>query len=458
MEWTLALERAQALGASYAEIRVERTATQRLETQDGELQGVTDGVETGYHVRALVRGRWGSAASSDLTQAGLKQAAERAVALAGGVGGDGPEARLADRAAIEAKALWNPHKDPRDISEEEKLALLLDLEKTAREQKGIEHVNAVYGETILEKEYYDTDGAAIRWSQPRLVCGLSMTAKGEGDMASRNSRIGGTRGWEIFDHEDIYEVVSEGARKVVAQLGMPSPKGGRMPVVIDPHLAGVFAHEAVGHASEADLVAMGESCFAGKLGETLGYEELTIRDDSTIEGAFGSIPFDDNGVPGQDKVLIENGRLVSLMADRERAAQLGIEANGACRAQDFHHRPLVRMSNTFIEPGSHTEEELFEGIQHGIYCAGSRGGQVDTARGTFLFNAQDAFLIENGEITQPLKDVSLSGDILTTLHNIDALGNARHLGEPGFCGKGQWVPVADGGPKVRIQDCLVGGQ
>ena len=320
----------------------------------------------------------------------------------------------------------------------------------------VHSVTTAYADARIAKEFLSTDGARIEWSMTRSVAQIHFTARRDGHLAGRSTRVGGTRGWELFALEDPIAKASQAAKSAVAQLGAPSPKGGRMPVVIDPELAGVFAHEAVGHASEADLVAAGESCFKGRIGERLGIEGLHIHDDSTLEGAFGSIPFDDNGVPGQDKPLLQDGVLVGFMSDRERAAELGITANGASRAQDFQSRPLVRMSNTLIDAGDHAEDEVFD-VKDGIYCKGSRGGQVDTARGTFLFNAQDAWRIENGEITTPLRDVSLTGDILSTLHHIDALGKEQRLGDPGYCGKGQWVPVCDGGPTVRIQDCLVGG-
>ncbi|HJQ92985.1 MAG TPA: TldD/PmbA family protein, partial [Candidatus Thermoplasmatota archaeon] len=193
------------------------------------------------------------------------------------------------------------------------------------------------------------------------------------------------------------------------------------------------------------------------IGKRLGIEGLSIRDDSTVPGGFGSFPFDDNGVAGASKPILEDGVLVGYLADRQHAAGLGVQPNGAARAQDFHSRPLVRMSNTLIEAGDHSEDEVFAGIKDGVLCKGSRGGQVDTARGTFLFNAQEAYLIEDGEVTVPLRDVSLTGDILTTLTNISALGDKQRMGDPGYCGKGQWVPVCDGGPLVRIEDCLIGG-
>ncbi len=450
------LRRAESAGASYVDLRIEQTDEQRIQMQDGELRNLVGGTESGFALRVLVDGNWGFASSNDLSPASWRSALDASLQLAKGTAGFREPLKLADADPVKARVHWKPDIHPRDVDIEEKQGLLADMDKAVRTFKEIHNVSTSYSDSIINKEFWNSEGTQIEWSMARSVAQVHFTAKRGGDLAGRSSRVGGTRGWELFKLEDPVEKAQGAAKAAVDQLGAPTAKGGRTTVVIDPELAGVFAHEAVGHASEADLVAAGESCFKGRMGDRLGIEGLNIHDDSTLHGAFGSFPFDDNGIPGQDKPILRDGVLVGYLCDRERAGELGLKPNGASRAQGFSNRPLVRMSNTLIEAGDHTEAEVFD-VKDGIYCRGSRGGQVDTARGAFLFNAQDAFRIENGEITQPLRDVSLTGDILTTLHNIDALGNEQRLGDPGYCGKGQWVPVCDGGPLVRIKDCLVGG-
>lgn len=451
-----ALQRCLDAGASYADLRVETQEEQKIQVQDGDLRTLVAGEETGFGLRVLVDGAWGFASSNDLSGRSWNRAVDDAVRLARAASGRKEKVSLADADPVKARVHWKPKQDPRGVAVEEKRELLADMDKTVRARPEIRNVTTAYSETLLSKSFWNTDGSAIEWSLARTVAQVHFTAKRNGDLAGRSTRVGGTRGWELFRIEDPIAKAEEAADAAVRQLGAPSAKGGRQTVVIDPELAGVFAHEAVGHASEADLVAAEESCFKGRVGERLGIEGLHIHDDSTLEGAFGSLPFDDNGVPGQDKQILRDGVLVGYLCDRERAATFGMRPNGASRAQDFQSRPLVRMSNTLIDAGEHAEEEVLD-VKEGIFCKGSRGGQVDTARGTFLFHAQDAWRIEDGELTTPLRDVSLTGDILNTLHNIDALGNEQRLGDPGYCGKGQWVPVCDGGPLVRIQDCLVGG-
>lgn len=199
----------------------------------------------------------------------------------------------------------------------------------------------------------------------------------------------------------------------------------------------------------------------GLLGETIAAPGVNVFDDPGIDGAFGSYPYDHEGVIAQRKEIIRDGVLVGFITDRESAHELGIPPNGGARAADHSSRPIVRMSNTMIGPGDRSYDEIFEDIKLGILAKGSRGGQVDTTKGTFQFNAQEAYLIERGEITQPLRDVSLSGDILTTLKHIDAMTREIHLGEPGFCGKGgelQIIPVGDGGPYVRFREIVIGGR
>jgi len=457
VELETVLRRAQQAGASFADVRVETVEENRLRIEDGDLRGLVAGAETGFALRVLVDGAWGFAASNDLSPASWRSALEQAVRLAKATAGRSEPVRLADAPPVRARVTWRPKIDPQDVAVEEKRSLLRGMEKAVRELEAIRNVTTGYADATVRKQYLSTDGSDIEWGLTRSVAQIHFTARSGGHLAGRSTRVGGTGGWELFALEDPVAKALEAAQATVRALGAPAAKGGRTTVVVDGELAGVFAHEAVGHAAESDLVAAGESCFRGRLGERVGVEGLTIHDDSTIQGAFGSFPFDDNGVAGSDKPLVRDGVLVGYLCDREHAATQGMEPNGAARAQDFRHRPLVRMSNTMIEPGDHAEEEVFDGIRDGVFCKGSRGGQVDTARGTYLFNAQEAYRIVDGEVREPLRDVSLTGEVLHTLHNIEALGDVQRLGDPGYCGKGQWVPVCDGGPLVRIRDCLVGG-
>ncbi|HDD63731.1 MAG TPA: TldD/PmbA family protein [Thermoprotei archaeon] len=269
------------------------------------------------------------------------------------------------------------------------------------------------------------------------------------------SFVSGYEAYRKFDLEGWAKRISEKAVKMLKAEPAPS---GRFTVIADPDLTGVFTHEAVGHACEGDGIVAKESILTNMLGERIGSELVTIYDDSTYPNGWGSLKYDDEGVPTEKRLLIDEGILVGYINDRYTAFKLGMKPNGGARAQDYMHPPIVRMSNTYMAPGDWSFEEMVSEIKYGVYLLGSRGGQVDTAKGTFQFNAKEAYLIENGEITKPLLDVSLSGLTLETLKNIDAVGKDFKL-RSGTCGKGgQGVPAGTGGPHVRIVNAVVGGR
>lgn len=458
MDEEAALELARSRGASYADVRVETVEEGRVKLQDGELRDLASGLVTGFALRVLVDGAWGFASANDPTPATWHDAVETAVRLGKAASSSTRhKVRLADAPSLRATVHWRPKQDPRDVAVDDQLRLLRDAASEMKRFPELVSLTTAAAHSTENKRFLNTEGTRLEWSLVRCLAQVHATVKRDGKIAGRSAKVAGTAGWEIFAQNDLAAEAVRNVQATLDAMGAPSPKGGRQTVVIDHELAGVFAHEAVGHASEADLIAAGESCFKGRLGERLGPAGLSIRDDSTIPGAWGSFPFDDNGMPGARKTLLEDGVLVGFLADREHGAEIGVAANGAARAEDHHARPLVRMSNTMIDAGDRPEAEVFAGIRDGVYCKGSRGGQVDCARGTFLFNAEEAFRIEDGVVTTPLRDVSLTGEILATLHGIDALGDTQRMGNPGYCGKGQWVPVCDGGPLVRIRDCLVGG-
>lgn len=449
---------AEARGVDYADVRSVTSDRLSLEMRDGKLKKAVPGVERGISIRIVAGGGWGFFSTNRADDRELAEGLDGAIKMARASAADMSEkVTLSEVPIATDEVIWTPEKPPWKVSMEDKAELLSDMYRAVKDLPEIVTVTTSYGENRVRQRYLSTEGARITTEITRLLAQTHFIAKNEGGMTSRRARIGGSGGFEHFDRKHPADEALEAARVTIKALNAPSAPGGKMTVIADPDLTGVFTHEAVGHASEADLVMAGDSCLEGKLGEQVANSIVTVVDDSTIPGGYGSFAYDDNGVRGQRKVLIEDGIMRDYMSDRYTAKKLGLEPNGAARAEGYGHRPLVRMSNTFIEAGDHSFDELFEGVKRGIYAKGTRGGQVDTAKGGFQFSAQEAYLIENGEITKPLKDVSVSGTILTTLMNIDALGKDWHLGDPGICGKGQLVPVGDGGPTTRIRDAVVGG-
>jgi TldD protein len=341
--------------------------------------------------------------------------------------------------------------DPRSVSIEEKSSLLAGIEEAARHPL-VTNCRANYVERIEQVRFEDS--SANDYSYEMRRSGFNVLA-----VASRNGNVqmGYEREHTIhgFDLRHRQESGKKAADIAVALLDAGAVKGGKMRAVLDPELAGVFAHEAVGHASEGDLIHEGSSVLKGRTGEKIASEILTIVDDPAL-CEFGFDPVDAEGTAVKRTEIIRRGVVNAFLHDRESLAAVGNGIAGHARAMPGEP-PLVRMSNTFIENGDATEAEIFAECRNGIFLVGSRGGQVDPGRGIFQFNAEYGYLVENGECTKMIRDVSLSGEILATLHRITLCGNDRKM-SPGYCGKGgQSVPVSDGAPHILLLDAVVGG-
>ncbi len=341
--------------------------------------------------------------------------------------------------------------DPRTVSIEEKSALLAGIEAAAA-NKEVVNRRANYIERIEQVNFLDSSGNEYSYEMCRSGFNVMAVASRNGNIQmgyEREHSIGGLN----LRHQQ--EQGKKAAGIAVALLDAKLAHGGKMRAVLDPELAGVFAHEAVGHASEGDLVSDGSSVLKGKIGEKIGNKLLAIVDDPSLP-EFGFDPVDAEGVAVRRTEIIRNGIINEYIHSRESLGKVGNGMAGHARAMPGEP-PLVRMSNTFIEAGDSTEEEIFAECKNGIFLKGSRGGQVDPGRGIFQFNAEYGYLIVDGECTTMVRDVSLSGEILTTLHGIALCGNKRKM-SPGYCGKGgQSVPVSDGAPHILLLDAVVGG-
>jgi TldD protein len=341
--------------------------------------------------------------------------------------------------------------DPRDVSIEEKSSLLSGIEQAARHPTVVNQ-RANYIEKIERVQFSDSSGNEFSYEMCRSGFNVLAVASRNGNVQMGYERKHSIHGFNLRHQQAEGE---KAAGIAVALLDAAIPKGGKMRAVLDPELAGVFAHEAVGHASEGDLIHEGNSVLKGKTGQKIGNDTLTIVDDPGIH-EFGFDPVDAEGVAVCRTEIIKNGVINAFLHNRETLSSVGNGIAGHARAMPGEP-PLVRMSNTFIEDGDATEHEIFEECKNGIFLKGSRGGQVDPGRGIFQFNAEYGYLIKNGECTKMVRDVSLSGEILTTLHGITLCGNDTTM-SPGYCGKGgQSVPVSDGAPHILLCDAVVGG-
>ncbi len=442
-------ELAGRYGVTYYEVRVVKISVAHLEMQNSHLEEISSNMEIGIGVRAF-QGAWGFSSANDIGRA--EKAIETAMKIAKLMKGSSKvylNDPIKDRAEIKAKKPFI------NVDLDEKLELVKTVDKFL-EDNDIVNRKVSYGDGLKWQFYFNSLGSEIETIIPRIRLSFSATAKKGNEMQSYWKIFGGTGGWEIVEDVDLEYWTAFVKEKSKSLLNAQLPPSGEFDVIMDPELAGVFIHEALGHASEGDAIKNGESILEGKLGEKIAVEELTVVDDPTLEGKFGSYIYDDEGVKARRVEIIKDGVLNEYLLDRETAAYFDMEPNGHGRAQSYNYQPLVRMSNTYIEPRDWSFEEMLSEVKRGLYLIGDKGGEVDIANGTFMFGAKEGYLIENGEIKAHIRDVALSGKILDVLKNIRAIGKDLKVEFPGYCGKGQWVPVDDGGPHVLTR-ALVGG-
>ncbi|MCS3923271.1 TldD/PmbA family protein [Methanosalsum natronophilum] len=431
---------------------IEGTVT-AITLDNGDVDDISVNFSQGASVRALCHGSWGFTSIEGEIE--LNNALDSAKELAYKMNSYSPKDKI-ELASIEDPKIGNLPTikiNPNDISIAEKVSLLKDIEKNAR-VNGVKSTSLMYAESQVKLEYTNSEGIDCEYESVRTGFAISAIAS-ENDQyqVGRESRFG-IHGYEIFDLHDAYDLAQNAGNTAVDLLSAKQPPGGTLPVILDPELAGVFVHEAVGHASEADLVQEGSSVLKGKIGESVASSIVNVIDDPTLH-EYGYYPFDSEGAQAKKNNIIKDGVLNSFLHSRETAHELGGRP-GNCRSQGYS-TPIVRMSNTYIENGDSNFDEMVEMINDGIYLSGSRGGQVNTGEGIFQFNAEKGYLIENGEITDLLKNVSLSGNTLDILNNVELVGNDLKM-HSGRCGKnGQLIPVADGSPHIFVSQALVGG-
>ncbi len=435
----------------YYDIRSVRGETTLIDIDNGVVESAGTSFFDKTVVRALGPGGWGIL-TRDRVDIDSKRAIDdlvRAAARLAAVTKD--DISLAD-APHGVLALPPLREDPRDVDLEEKTHLLAGIEAAARVGE-VSNTRARYTEGIDAVRFVDSSGDEYSYEAVRSGFSILAIASRNGVMQMGSERDHTTTGFNLRNKQDLGRKAGEVA---VSLLDAKIPKGGARRAVLDPELAGVFTHEAVGHASEGDIVREGASVLGGKIGERIGCEGLVIVDDPSLH-EFGFIPVDAEGVAVQRTEIIRDGILTAYLHNRETLAAIGNGIAGHARAE-HGAPPIVRMSNTFIENGDAAYDEILAECRDGILLIGSRGGQVDPGRGIFQFNAEYGYIIEGGEATDMVRDVSLSGEILSTLHNIALIGDDRRM-SPGYCGKGgQSVPVSDGAPHILLEGAVIGGR
>jgi TldD protein len=422
----------------FYDIREIKSTSLSLTLENGKLEKPKYEKFRGKSFRVLKNKSWGFFSGMVSDEEGLERA-ERNCIEEGDV--------EIDRRSFEGDYTFKPKISTADI--EQKVNLLKEVEKLLKNEFVVStRIN--YIENIREFIYRNSEGSEIRYEIPRT--GIAMQAVGKDDtLQFLSKRIFKPGGFEIVSGNEPFEMAEELSNKLEELVRAHKPPSGKMPVLMDPSLGGVFIHEAFGHAVEADHLIRGASILK-ETGIRVGPEELNVYDDPLKE-EFGFFPFDDEGVKAEKKTVIEKGIFKEFLHSRETAIKLKGKP-GNSRSQGVME-PIIRMSNTYIDEGDYSFDELVESVKNGVYLIGTRGGETNPATGYFHFNAQYGYLIINGEIREMIRDVSLSGHTLEILKDIKIGKEVKF--EPGFCGKsGQLVPVSDGAPPTVV-NALVGG-
>lgn len=439
----------------FYDIRELNGYTTTIVYDNGEIDEISTHYLSGAAVRALTGGSFGFTTVDDVSKVNNAIDSARSISRRLNKLNPRPKIELAGR-PVAGKDVYRTKKNPLDYSLEDKQSFLRSIEDALKEQDKndlIRSTKVSYAESFSHNIYRSSDGTEIEYDISRTGFSVVAVAK-EGDNLQMGRRsYYNVGGYEVFDQCDPIGLAHEAAREAIELLSAGPAPGGRFDVVLDQELAGVFIHEAVGHASEADTVLEGDSCLEGRIGKKIGSELVTVHDDPTLI-KYGYYPYDSEGIPSGRTTIIEKGVMKAYLNSRETAAKLGGRPGNA-RSGGLA-RPVVRMSNTFIDNGNMTRDEVFEGV-NGIYLKGSRGGQVNTGEGVFQFNAVMGYIVKDGELKDPIRDVSLSGNTLKTLMSITRVGNDLTFSS-GKCGKaGQGVPVGDGSPHILVKDAVVGG-
>ncbi len=437
---------------AFVDIRIECSDSLLIERTPETLR-VRSGIDKGAAIRAFYRGSFGFTSTTDLSLESIKRGIERAVKIAKLREG---ELKLRELNPKKDEVIPRLKVDFRDVDPERKVRDLEEYYRLLMDKCGNVLKSAIvyYRDLYWVKIYLSSENRIIRQDYAYTWIYTWLTGSEAGFITSvrdeRGTRDGYTL-WNKWPPETLAEKVS---RRLMNQIKGTPPRAGKFPVVMAPEVVGVFVHEVFGHLAEADI-AMSGSIIRDRAGMQIGSELVNIVDDPFIEGGFGTYMYDDEGVEARRAVLVERGVIREFMVDRVYSAMLNIEPTGNARAESFRVSPLIRMRNTVMLPGDASLDELFEGIEFGYYLVSFRGGQANLD-GTFQVGIQEAYEIVKGEIGRPVKNMSISGNLLEVLSKVSLVGKDFDL-EYGRCGKGQIAYVSSGGPHVRVDEVIIGG-
>ncbi|MBV8530437.1 MAG: metalloprotease TldD [Candidatus Eremiobacteraeota bacterium] len=451
------IDRALQHGGEFADVFCERRRALSYRLQDGRIHDASYGVTLGVGIRVLNGESAGYACSDDLSTDALMEAAGAAslIARTSPVGATGATNLCPERAPSFYEADRGSEADPARYT-----AMLEIADATARRyDPHVVAVNAHVSDELQEVWIATSEGRFVEDRRPLITFGVQVVATDKKERGSGYVGDGGRVSLAFFDRQTPAALATEAARIATVNLAAIPAPAGEMEMIVGAGGGGVLLHEAVGHGLESDFNRHGTSLYAGRIGQRVASDLVTIYDDGNLPEERGSLNVDDEGVPGQHKVLVENGVLLGYMQDRLNARIMGVESTGSGRRQSFRHPPQPRMCNTYMPGGEASVDEIVASTQRGIYAKSFAGGQVEIAKGDFVFMVGEGYLVEKGKIAAPVRNATIIGNGPDAMMKVVAVGSDARLARRHYtCGKGgQYVPVGVGMPTVKIASITVGG-
>ena len=444
-------------GVDAADLYFQSSRQEAWSLEDGIVKDGSHSVERGVGVRALSGEKTGFAYSDDIVLPALDEASKAARAIAR----SGRDGQVAAWKSARVATLYGPLDPLETMSDEHKVALLERVDRHTRNidprvKQVVVSLSGVHDVILVAA----TDGTLAADVRPLVRLNVSVIVEQDGRREQGYAGYGGRYGFDQLAAGDRpFELGDEAVRQALVNLDATPAPAGEMTVVLGPGWPGVLLHEAIGHGLEGDFNRKGTSAFSGRLGERVASNLCTVVDDGSLPARRGSLNVDDEGTPTGRTTLIENGILKGYMQDKHNAGLMGTASTGNGRRESFSHLPMPRMTNTFMLAGPHEHDEIIASVEKGLYASNFGGGQVDITSGKFVFSASEAYLIENGKVTRPVRGATLIGDGPDVLTRVSMVGNDLKLDEGvGICGKeGQSVPVGVGQPTLRVDGLTVGG-
>ncbi len=449
------LKAALGHGGEFAEVYVEYTVTNRISLEEDKIYGAGRGVDMGVGIRVLHGEKTGYAYSDDFSLDKLKQTAD----VAGLIAAAKDIRQPVGLRPSNIPSYYMVKVSPDTIIPEDKAKLLWKANSVGRAyDKRINQVNVGFVDINKKITIANSEGIWAEDFQTITRLAVSIDAI-EGEKRSSGYYYkDGTLGYEHYDPKLAEELAREAGRMAIAMLPAEDAPAGEYPIVMAKGHCGTFFHEAIGHSLESDGIRKKTSCFWDKKGEMIASEITSLADDGTVKGARGSVNVDDEGTPGQNTILIENGKCVNFLYDRLNAKLMKANLTGNGRRQSYQHYPIPRMTNTYLLAGKDDPEEILKSVKKGMYIARIGGGNVSWVTGRFVFDVSEGYMIENGKITKPLKGIQLMGSGPEVLKNIVMVGPDLEIKGGGTCGKdGQAKPVSDGNPTLKVSKITIGG-